>query len=141
MILSCNHIDKAFGAKSILKDVSFHVEEREKTAIVGINGAGKSTLLKIIMNQLAADSGEVTLSRGASIGYLAQLEAVSGDHTIYEDLLEVKKDIIEMEDKIRALELLLRTLLPVPAHSVRLYRPAPPESHDMLPGIPFPGSG
>lgn len=105
MILSCNHIDKAFGTKQILKDVSFHVEEREKTAIVGINGAGKSTLLKIIMNQLPADSGEVTLSRGASIGYLAQHEAVSGEHTIYEELLEVKKEIIEMEEKIRSLEL------------------------------------
>ena len=105
MILSCNHIDKAFGVKQILKDVSFHVEEREKTAIVGINGAGKSTLLKIIMNQLPADSGEVTLSRGASIGYLAQHEAVSGEHTIYEELLEVKKEIIEMEEKIRSLEL------------------------------------
>ena len=105
MILSCKHIDKAFGTKQILKDVSFHVEEREKTAIVGINGAGKSTLLKIIMNQLPADSGEVTLSRGASIGYLAQHEAVSGEHTIYEELLEVKKEIIEMEEKIRSLEL------------------------------------
>ncbi len=105
MILSCNHIDKAFGTKQILKDVSFHVEDREKTAIVGINGAGKSTLLKIIMNQLSADSGEVTLSRGASIGYLAQHEAVSGEHTIYEELLEVKKEIIEMEEKIRSLEL------------------------------------
>ena len=105
MILSCNHIDKAFGVKQILKDVSFHVEEREKTAIVGINGAGKSTLLKIIMNQLSADSGEVTLSRGATIGYLAQHEAVSGEHTIYEELLEVKKEIIEMEEKIRSLEL------------------------------------
>ena len=105
MILSCNHIDKAFGTKQILKDVSFHVEEREKTAIVGINGAGKSTLLKIIMNQLSADSGEVTLSRGATIGYLAQHEAVSGEHTIYEELLEVKKEIIEMEEKIRSLEL------------------------------------
>ena len=105
MILSCNHIDKAFGTKQILKDVSFHVEEREKTAIVGINGAGKSTLLKIIINQLPADSGEVTLSRGASIGYLAQHEAVSGEHTIYEELLEVKKEIIEMEEKIRSLEL------------------------------------
>ena len=81
------------------------MEEREKTAIVGINGAGKSTLLKIIMNQLPADSGEVTLSRGASIGYLAQHEAVSGEHTIYEELLEVKKEIIEMEEKIRSLEL------------------------------------
>lgn len=104
MILSCSHIDKAFGAKNILKDVSFHVEEREKAAIVGINGAGKSTLLKIIMKQLSADSGEVTLSKGASIGYLAQHEAVSSEHTIYEELLEVKKDIIEMENKIRSLE-------------------------------------
>ena len=104
MILSCSHIDKAFGAKNILKDVSFHVEEREKAAIVGINGAGKSTLLKIIMKQLSADNGEVTLSKGASIGYLAQHEAVSSEHTIYEELLEVKKDIIEMENKIRSLE-------------------------------------
>ena len=104
MILSCSHIDKAFGAKNILKDVSFHVEEREKAAIVGINGAGKSTLLKIIMKQLSADNGEVTLSKGSSIGYLAQHEAVSSEHTIYEELLEVKKDIIEMENKIRSLE-------------------------------------
>lgn len=104
MILSCSHIDKAFGAKRILKDVTFHVEEREKVAVVGINGAGKSTLLKIIMKQLAADQGEVTLSKGATIGYLAQHEAVSSEHTIYEELLEVKKDIIAMEEKIRSLE-------------------------------------
>lgn len=100
MILSCSHIDKAFGIKRILKDVTFHVE-REKAAVVGINGAGKSTLLKIIMKQLAADQGEVTLSKGATIGYLAQHEAVSSEHTIYEELLEVKKDIIAMEEKIR----------------------------------------
>ena len=104
MILSCSHIDKAFGTDEILKDISFHVEEREKTAIVGINGAGKSTLLKIIMNELSADRGEVTLAKGATIGYLAQHEAVSSEHTIYEELLEVKKDIIEMEEKIRSLE-------------------------------------
>ena len=104
MILSCSHIDKAFGAKHVLKDVTFHVEEREKAAVVGINGAGKSTLLKIIMNQLAADQGEVTLSKGATIGYLAQHEAVSSEHTIYEELLEVKKDIIAMEEKLRSLE-------------------------------------
>ena len=104
MILSCSHIDKAFGAKHVLKDVTFHVAEREKAAIVGINGAGKSTLLKIIMNQLATDQGEVTLSKGATIGYLAQHEAVSSEHTIYEELLEVKKDIIAMEEKLRSLE-------------------------------------
>ena len=104
MILACNNIDKAFGTKEILKQVSFHVEDHEKTAIVGINGAGKSTLLKIIMNQMSADHGEVILSKGATIGYLAQHEAVSSDNTIYEELLDAKKDIILMEQKIHELE-------------------------------------
>ena len=54
MILSCNHIRKAFGTNQILSEVSFHIEDHEKAAIVGINGAGKSTLLKIIVGELAA---------------------------------------------------------------------------------------
>ena len=64
MILSCNHINKAFGTDEILSEVSFHIEDQEKAAIVGINGAGKSTLLKIIVGELAADSGEVVLAKG-----------------------------------------------------------------------------
>lgn len=105
MILACNNIDKSFGSNEILKNVSFHVEEREKTAIVGINGAGKSTLLKIIMNQLPADSGEVILAKGTTIGYLAQHEAVSSENTIYRELMTVKQDIILLEERIRSLEL------------------------------------
>ncbi len=105
MILSCSNISKAFGTKEILRTVSFHVEEREKTAIVGINGAGKSTLLKIIMNQMSADSGEIVISKGATIGYLAQHEAVSSDNTIHQELLAVKQDIIDMESRIRQLEI------------------------------------
>ena len=104
MILACQNINKAFGAKVILKDASFHIEEKEKAAIVGINGAGKSTLLKIIMKELSADSGEVILARDRTIGYLAQHEAVSTGNTIYEELLEVKKDVFELERRIRALE-------------------------------------
>lgn len=72
MILACQNISKAFGTNEILKNASFHIEEREKTAIVGINGAGKSTLLKIIMHELRADSGEVIITKGKTIGYLAQ---------------------------------------------------------------------
>ena len=63
MILACQNINKAFGTNVILKDASFHIEEKEKAAIVGINGAGKSTLLKIIMKQIPADSGEVILAK------------------------------------------------------------------------------
>ena len=104
MILACNNINKAFGTNEILKNVSFHVEEREKTAIVGINGAGKSTLLKIIMHEMSADSGEVILSKGSTIGYLAQHEAVSGQNTIYHELLTVKQHLLQMEERIRSLE-------------------------------------
>lgn len=105
MILACNNINKSFGSNEILKNVSFHVEEREKTAIVGINGAGKSTLLKIIMNQLPTDSGEVILAKGTTVGYLAQHEAVSSENTIYRELMTVKQDIILLEERIRSLEL------------------------------------
>ena len=97
MILACQNINKAFGTNVILKDASFHIEEKEKAAIVGINGAGKSTLLKIIMKQIPADSGEVILAKDRTIGYLAQHEAVSSGNTIYEELLEVKQDIFELE--------------------------------------------
>ena len=109
MILACQNINKAFGTNVILKDASFHIEEKEKAAIVGINGAGKSTLLKIIMKQIPADSGEVILANDRTIGYLAQHEAVSSGNTIYEELLEVKQDIFELERHIRTLELQMKS--------------------------------
>ena len=109
MILACQNINKAFGTNVILKDASFHIEEKEKAAIVGINGAGKSTLLKIIMKQIPADSGEVILAKDRTIGYLAQHEAVSSGNSIHEELLEVKQDIFELERHIRTLELQMKS--------------------------------
>lgn len=104
MILSCNNITKTFGTDAILSDCSFHIEEREKAAIVGSNGAGKSTLLKIIMGRLPADDGTVTISKDKTLGYLAQHQNLSSDGTIYDELLSVKKDIIALEEKIRETE-------------------------------------
>lgn len=108
MILSCNHISKAFGTDQILSEVAFHIEDQEKAAIVGINGAGKSTLLKIIVGELAADEGEVILSKGKTLGYLAQHQDLDSNRTIYEELKEVKRPIIEMELQIRDLELRMK---------------------------------
>ena len=105
MVLACNNISKSFGIDEIIKNASFHIEEREKAAIVGINGAGKTTLLRIIMGEYQADSGEVIIAKDRTIGYLAQHQKLSGDNTIYDELLRVKKDIIELEQKIRRLEL------------------------------------
>ena len=104
MILSCQNVSKAFGTEEILKKASFHVEENEKAAIVGINGAGKSTLLKILVGELSADEGEVTIAKNTSIGYLAQYQEVSAERTIYEEVLSAKADVIGMEEQIRSFE-------------------------------------
>ncbi len=104
MILSVNNICKAFDGTDVLKNVSFYIEEHEKAAIVGINGAGKSTLLKIIMNELGSDGGIVTLSKDKTIGYLAQHQNTALENTIYDELLSVKKDVIDMENRLRELE-------------------------------------
>ena len=104
MILACQGICKAFGDKVILKDASFHIEEREKAALIGSNGAGKTTLLRIIMNQLAADSGNVVLAKDSRIGYLAQYQDIQGHLTIYEELLTTKQHILDMEKRMRSIE-------------------------------------
>ena len=104
MILACKNISKAFGTTQILQNVSFHVNEKEKAAIVGINGAGKSTLLKIIMKEMSADDGEVILAKGSTIGYLAQHQNLSSESSILEEMLTVKQDIIDLDRNIRTLE-------------------------------------
>lgn len=110
MILSCQNINKAFGTDVILKNASFHIEDREKAAVVGINGAGKSTLLKIIVGDLDADSGEAVLSKGKTLGYLAQHQELESEHTIYEELLTVKQDVLDLERDMHALELRMKEL-------------------------------
>ena len=104
MILACQNISKSFGTDEIIKNASFHIEENEKAAIVGINGAGKSTLLKIIMQEIDADEGTVTVAKGKTIGYLAQHQEQDSDKTIYEEVLSVKQPVIEMEKRLRAME-------------------------------------
>lgn len=104
MILACNNITKSFGEKEILHEVSFHVNENEKAAIVGINGAGKSTLFKIIIGELSPDSGEVTFAKGTSIGYLSQHQDLTSENTIYHELFSTKGELIRMEETLRRLE-------------------------------------
>ena len=110
MILSCQNICKAFGEKVILNDASFHIEDREKAALIGCNGAGKTTLLRIIMQEISADSGTVVLARDKNIGYLAQYQDIHGHHTIYEELLTTKQHIIDMERRIRNMEQEMNTV-------------------------------
>lgn len=109
MILSVTNIHKAFQEVPILKNVSFHIEDHDKAAIVGINGAGKTTLLKIIMGELPADEGLVTFSKDKTVGYLSQHEAVLGENTIYQELLSVKQEILTMEQQMHTMELQMKS--------------------------------
>ncbi|HJC34248.1 MAG TPA: ABC-F family ATP-binding cassette domain-containing protein [Candidatus Mediterraneibacter faecipullorum] len=110
MILACHNIEKSFGDRVIVHEGSFHIEEREKAALVGINGAGKSTILKMIMNEEPLDGGDIILAKGKTIGYLAQHQNMVPDGTIYEEVRSAKADIIEMEHRIRSIELELKSL-------------------------------
>ena len=104
MVLSCQNISKSFAENKVLENISFHIENNEKAAIVGINGAGKTTLLRIIVGETVPDSGTVTLSKGRTLGYLAQDGAVDTSNTVYEELLSVKQHLILLEQRIRQCE-------------------------------------
>lgn len=108
MILSCSHISKAFGTNQIIQDCTFNIEDHEKAAVIGINGAGKSTLLKIIVGELSADEGQVTLSKDKTLGYLSQHQNLTSDNTIFDEVMSTKQEIIDMEARIRALEISMK---------------------------------
>ena len=104
MILSCQGISKSFVENKVLNNISFHIEDYEKAAIVGINGAGKTTLLRIIVGEMQPDEGLVTLSKDKTMGYLAQNSAVDTANTIYEELLSVKQELIQLENRLHQCE-------------------------------------
>lgn len=104
MILSCTNISKAFLDKDILKNISFHINEHEKVALIGNNGAGKTTLFRIITGELSSDTGEVTKKKDATIGYLSQHHDYTSPNTVYEELLAVKKPVIDLENSLREME-------------------------------------
>ncbi len=104
MILACHNLNKSFGEQLIVSDGSFHIEDREKVALVGLNGAGKSTLLKMIIGELTPDSGNIILAKDKSIGYLAQHQNLSGNCSIYDEVKSAKAEILALEQQIRSIE-------------------------------------
>lgn len=104
MILACHNLNKSFGERVIVHDGSFHIEDREKVAFVGVNGAGKSTILKMIVQEEPSDSGDIILTKGKTIGYLAQHQDLVSGNTIYEEVKTAREDIFVLEHQIRSLE-------------------------------------
>ena len=104
IVLSCNNLNKSFGIDTILENVSFTVNECDKVGIIGVNGTGKTTLFKILSGIYGYDSGDIYLGKGVEIGYLEQNTNFHSEGTIFEEVLEVFKDLITMETYLRDLE-------------------------------------
>ncbi len=104
MVLSCNNINKSYGINNILINISFNINEKDKVALVGVNGAGKSTLFKILIGDISADSGDISMPKNVSIGYFSQNLNLNEQNSIFDELLTVFKDTIEKENMLRELE-------------------------------------
>lgn len=104
MILAVNHIEKSYGIDTILENITFHIEEREKTAIVGVNGAGKTTLFRILTGEISSDGGDVFLKKETTMGYMAQNQQIESSRTIYEEMLSVFEKILTAEVRLREME-------------------------------------
>ncbi len=110
MILSVSGVGKAFGEDVVLSDITFHINEHEKAALIGRNGTGKTTLFKIITGEMTADSGTVALSHYTKIGYLAQHQDMNSERTVYDEILDMKADVFAMEERMRELENAMKTV-------------------------------
>ena len=110
MLLDVQHIQKSYDGTDVLRDVSFHLEEKQKAAIVGINGAGKTTLLRQITGEEEPDAGSIILSKETRIGYLAQYQEFESDATIYRAVFEVNQELLTCEKALRDAEKAMTSL-------------------------------
>lgn len=104
MVLSIEQLNKSFGANLILQDITAKIEDSDRIGLIGVNGAGKSTLLNLIVGDLTADSGDIAISNGASIGFLRQNSGLSSENSIWEEMRSVFAPVLMMEQRLRQLE-------------------------------------
>lgn len=104
LVLQLQHITKSFGVDTILEDISLQVDNGEKVGLIGANGAGKTTLLKIITGEMPYDSGNIVVSKDTRVGFLKQSGALHEDHTIWQELMGVFSDVVQLEQEMRVLE-------------------------------------
>ncbi len=104
ILLSLQHVQKAFGTNEVLKDVCMTLQTGERLGLVGVNGSGKSTLMKIIAGVEHEDGGTITMQRGLKLGYLAQQGIVDPERTVLEEMESVFEPVVRMEEELRSLE-------------------------------------
>ncbi|MCM1989571.1 ABC-F family ATP-binding cassette domain-containing protein [Oceanirhabdus seepicola] len=104
MILQLKNVGISFDGETILSNINLKVEKKEKIGLIGVNGAGKSTILKIISGNISHEDGEVVVEKGIKVGYLKQDSGLNLENSIKEEMLEVFKDLLNVEKQLRKFE-------------------------------------
>jgi ATP-binding cassette, subfamily F, member 3 len=104
IVLSCRNIKKSYGIETVVEDVTFSINEGEKAGFIGANGAGKSTIFKIITGEIEADSGDIYIDKSKKLGYLSQHLSLNSSNTIFDEMLDVFRDLVDMEARLKKLE-------------------------------------
>lgn len=101
-VLDVQNLTLSFGENSLFSDISFDIKDNEKVGFVGVNGAGKTSLFKIITGEYTPDSGNCFISKNIKLGYMEQ-HTCSDNKTIWQELVSVFDDLIEMERELEQL--------------------------------------
>lgn len=104
IVLACDRITKSFGVDIILNQITFSVNEGSRLGVVGGNGAGKTTLFNIIAGEMSPDSGEIYKLRDTTMAYLPQNTVLMSEKTIWDELMEVFRPLLDMEETLRQME-------------------------------------
>jgi len=105
IIFQVNKLNKSFGDKEILREVSLAVQEKERVGLVGLNGSGKTTLLRCLTGELQPDAGEVMISSTLSLGCLEQMPDIQPDISAWDAVMEIFASLIEKRHQMRELEI------------------------------------
>ena len=104
ILLTVNHVSKAFVTRSVLEDASLVLQTGQRMGVVGVNGSGKSTLFRMIAGELEPDAGTITLVKGARVGMLTQQADITSELTVQEELERVFEPVRRMEARLREME-------------------------------------
>ncbi len=104
ILLTVNHVSKAFVTRSVLEDASLVLQTGQRMGVVGVNGSGKSTLFRMIAGELEPDAGSITLLKGARVGMLTQQADITSEYTVQEELERVFEPVRRMEARLREME-------------------------------------
>ena len=104
MLITLQKVNKSFGADPVLCDITAGLDKGDRVGLIGENGAGKTTLIRVILGQLHIDSGEVSLGRGVTVGYLEQNAALDTALCVYEEMRTAYAPALQAMEELRQLE-------------------------------------